>query len=325
MGAKHLFRYLLLTDDMSPTPSDGAFGMSLLGYGDPQEPVELYEGRNETWSAGWDHHFETGRTWTTRREQIARSYGDEYKRIVRIASTLAAQIRIIARHPPGWRRPDVTFLPGLDSYPRPPQIARRIHRLLSAAVRKSGKRANPRGPLIFDLEHWLDVMVMHFGRLAGETDEGLAIEPAFIPVLAEWHRQVALISGSRGRIIHAQLMLPLEASELRTAASALVEAAARTTSALDAASTTSGLAFYRDAGGEILRLQDAFPARSDGFGLQIVFAERTRGSGFSRIAVGLDIPPPEGGYPLELHDGRLMKLDHPPWLMGHSISPKRAP
>lgn len=316
-----IFSSATASEYLSPIPSIEMFlGAAVKDVNNPREITlnEFSRMRRTNNGIRW----EGGRSWETTEGAVAKAYAAEFARRLDFFASLSGRIRVQSRHRPHLSRPGVTFeapFVGDDEH-ADAQVSRRLLRLLEGAVLETGKKPNPGGPLVIDRAYWAGVVDAYFGRVVGEpSDEGLILEPAFLPVLAEWARIFGLAEGETIRMIRAELSLPSAPEAFVAEMSAYARELFATVDALTELTATAGWQFYRRAAAAVNRLRARSLQHAGEVTIDVMFMEHPGTRRFFVPAVGIRIPPPVGGYELELQGGEIVRLPHPPWLMPHTI------
>jgi hypothetical protein len=205
-----IFSSATASEYLSPIPSIEMFlGAAVEDVDNPREITLTEFSRMRRTNNGI--RWESGRSWETTEGAVAKAYAAEFDRRLDYFASLSGRIRVQSRHRPHLSRPGVTFeapFVGDDEH-ADAQVSRRLLRLLEGAVLATGKKPNPGGPLVIDRAYWAGVVDAYFGSVVGEpSDEGLILEPAFLPVLAEWARIFGLAEGETIRMIRAESSLP---------------------------------------------------------------------------------------------------------------------
>lgn len=198
MHEELLFHRLFLHEDVSPIPR--LKNPNELGMPDSDVPVKLghlhstFDGPDLTPSIEW------GDSWMTSTGAIEESFRTEFIRVLEYVRPLSAQVRVAARDVASPPSDDVTYEQPHSS-PHRLKGSRvggcRLRRVLTDAVRASGRQPSPFGSSVIDLEHWSATIDSLFSRLPSASDEALAVTYEFLPVLTEWLRAAAVARRRR--------------------------------------------------------------------------------------------------------------------------------
>jgi hypothetical protein len=283
-----------LFEDFSPIPF--ASGYSTVYVDDPEkeDAVNLTDSMVRR-MRGDEHVISMGKQWPVRAGDIARAYREELARAAALARAVAARIVLYGR-----RCGDLFDVRSFPETAEQPRFARRVNVLLRHAVEVSAKNPNPNGPMIFNRAFWHGRLHLLLDLWLESPSEIGWVDTPFVHVAA-----AALRERANGRSMRA-VVVPFRVREMPRLRTLIEETAAF----LDSVALPWDVDAYRRIAEFFATLRGA-DAPLEG---ELLFVG---GDGaFRCLCFGLPLAKPEGGYPMRLHDGSVVRLPRPPWTMG---------
>lgn len=259
-----------------------------------------------------------GERWVTTKGSLAEAYKQEWVRITKLAQQIASKVEIQSERnivPSGIQ--DIFFYEAKEEKVNECTqfFSRKVNRLLRTAVENCGKDPNPFGPMIFNRTHWHSKLRSMIENLTNSSPNRIAwISPDFIPVLSAALKELNANQKDRGRT----LTLRYQFTSLSEISSLIYQ----TKEYLDSNANDWSLNLYMQISsfleGQSQRLIPGEKKQE----MKVLFFQPPSETEFKWISIGMEIPKPDGGFPIKLTNGKTLRLPKPPWSLMQLVNPK---
>ena len=264
-----------------------------------------------------------GNEWSTTRRAVKNAYINEFNRVLTYINPFVNNIIIETNHYlPELSKNNIKFRNIKEDFKYLPikKFSKKLKKIMRNAVESSGKPINPLGPRVLNEEYWEKVINDFFLQiLYKQPNSGCIITRSFLTVMTEWIRFRDLFDGNTRKMIKVELGFPFAIEPFLRNSELCIKKVFESIDFLNYQRELSNWDFYKIAVRHLNSLRDNFQIIEDSFPIDFLFIENTKNKTFEVNAIGIDLPAPQNGYPIELTDGTIAKLPYYPWAMGYSL------